>query len=37
MANSIGAFSEMDATIQERMGFGSTIYGVDEICLINTI
>jgi hypothetical protein len=37
MTNSIGAFSEMDATIQERMEFGSKIYVVDEICLINTI
>ena len=37
MENSIGAFSEMDATIQERMEFGSTIYVVDEICLSNNI
>ncbi|CZR06136.1 Hypothetical protein Tcol_2369 [Trichococcus collinsii] len=37
MDNSIGAFSEMDATIEERMEFGSTINGVDEIYLINTI
>ena len=37
MAFSIVAFSAADATIQERMEFGSTIYGVDEICLINTI